>query len=168
MTQCNDSVKATARTRASSLAVVARVSALNNTDYGECLELLRQRVDPFVQSGAKVETIYTVPVAYQARARPKDLFRSYLTAFVLVAIVMMVVLRRLPGLLVMLPNLFQLLLFGMMGWLDFPVDIGSVMTASVALGIAVDDTLHFLLERHPPAGLLWTRSDAVFRTAVRQ
>ena len=31
-----------------------------------------------------------------------------------------------------------------MGWLAVPVDIGAMMTASVALGIAVDDTFHFL------------------------
>ena len=31
-----------------------------------------------------------------------------------------------------------------MGWLGANVDIGGMMTASVALGIAVDDTLHFL------------------------
>jgi hypothetical protein len=31
-----------------------------------------------------------------------------------------------------------------MGWLGLSIEIGSVMTASVALGIAVDDTLHFL------------------------
>jgi len=31
-----------------------------------------------------------------------------------------------------------------MGLIDMPLDIGSVMTASVALGIAVDDTIHLL------------------------
>ncbi|MEI7700359.1 MAG: hypothetical protein WCK86_11220, partial [Planctomycetia bacterium] len=30
------------------------------------------------------------------------------------------------------------------GLMQQPMDIGSVMTASIALGIAVDDTLHFL------------------------
>ncbi len=132
--------------------ISARVSALDDTDYGEFLQLLRSRVDPLVQNRAaeRVQTTYTgsLPVAYQAQtALLQDLFRSYLTAFVLVALVMIVVLRSVfAGLLVMLPNLFPtVLLFGLMGWLDFPVDIGSVMTASVALGIAVDDTLHFLL-----------------------
>ena len=62
----------------------------------------------------------------------------------------------------MLPNLFPtLVLFGSMGWLKVPVDIGSVMTASVALGIAVDDTLHFLIwyQRESNRGL--TPVDAV-------
>ena len=30
------------------------------------------------------------------------------------------------------------------GWLGIPVDIGSMMAASIALGVAVDDTIHFL------------------------
>jgi predicted RND superfamily exporter protein len=132
--------------------ISARVSALDDTDYGEFLDLLRGRVEPLIKkrSAGKVQTVYTgsLPVSYQAQnALLNDLFRSYLTAFVLVALVMMLVLRSLvAGVLVMLPNLFPtLLLFGLMGWFDFPVDIGSVMTASVALGIAVDDTMHFLL-----------------------
>ena len=45
----------------------------------------------------------------------------------------------------MIPNVFPILLiFGAMGALRLKVDIGAMMTASVALGIAVDDTLHFL------------------------
>jgi predicted RND superfamily exporter protein len=45
----------------------------------------------------------------------------------------------------MIPNVFPaVLVFGTMGWLGIMVDVGAMMTASVALGIAVDDTLHFL------------------------
>ena len=45
----------------------------------------------------------------------------------------------------MVPNLAPIaLVFGVMGWCGIDIDIGSVLTASVALGIAIDDTLHFL------------------------
>lgn len=45
----------------------------------------------------------------------------------------------------MLPNLVPAVtVFGAMGWSGKLVDIGSMMTAGVALGIAVDDTIHFL------------------------
>ena len=45
----------------------------------------------------------------------------------------------------MLPNAFPVvMIFGLMGHLAVEVDIGSMMTASVALGVAVDDTIHFL------------------------
>jgi len=75
-----------------------------------------------------------------------DLFTSFVSAFAVVAIVMMLLLRSIiGGLLAMLPNLFPTVwLFGYMGLIDMPLDIGSVMTASVALGIAVDDTIHLL------------------------
>jgi hypothetical protein len=76
----------------------------------------------------------------------EDLFRSFFTAFVLIAVAIAIVLHNIRLTLVaMLPNLFPILIiFGGMGWLNIPADIGTVMTASVALGIAVDDTLHFL------------------------
>ena len=50
-----------------------------------------------------------------------------------------------PGLVSMLPNVFPVvLIFGAMGWIGIPVDIGSMMSASIALGVAVDDTIHYL------------------------
>jgi predicted RND superfamily exporter protein len=75
-----------------------------------------------------------------------DLIKSFAIAFVLITPIMMLVLRSVPaGLVAMIPNVFPALcVFGTMGWLEISIDIGSVVTASVALGIAVDDTLHFL------------------------
>jgi predicted RND superfamily exporter protein len=35
-------------------------------------------------------------------------------------------------------------IFGAMGWMGVLIDVGSMMTASVALGVAVDDTIHYL------------------------
>ena len=43
------------------------------------------------------------------------------------------------------PNVLPVvLIFGAMGHLGVLVDIGTMMTASVAMGVAVDDTIHFL------------------------
>lgn len=96
-----------------------------------------------------VEVIYTgvVPLVYKAqRELLTGLIESIALAFVLIALLMMVVLRSpVAGLLSMLPNMFPILvIFGMMGWMSIAVDIGTMMTASVALGVAVDDTVHFL------------------------
>lgn len=45
------------------------------------------------------------------------------------------------------PNIFPILLnFGMMGAIGIPLDTGTSLIAAVALGIAVDDTIHFLIE----------------------
>jgi predicted RND superfamily exporter protein len=45
----------------------------------------------------------------------------------------------------MLPNIFPaILIFGTMGLVGMLCDIGSMMTAGAALGMAVDGTIHFL------------------------
>ena len=134
--------------------ITVRVPVFDKHDYGSLLEQLEGRVDPVLQVYRKegydgISATYTglTPVVHEAEnALLNDLATSFLTATVLVMIVMIVVIRNVAGgMLVMLPNVFPaLILFGGMGWLRHAVDIGTVMTASVALGIAVDDTLHFL------------------------
>ena len=76
-----------------------------------------------------------------------DFYRNFLLAFIIITPVLILVLRSPAiGLLAMIPNLFPIVvLFGMLGWLNWPVDIAIAMTACVALGIAVDDTTHFLM-----------------------
>jgi predicted RND superfamily exporter protein len=49
------------------------------------------------------------------------------------------------GLLAMVPNLLPILLnLGLMGWVGIPLDTATAMISAVAIGIAVDDTVHFL------------------------
>jgi predicted RND superfamily exporter protein len=49
------------------------------------------------------------------------------------------------ALLAVLPNgVALLLLFGFMGHLGVPLDFGAMIVAPIAIGIATDDTIHFL------------------------
>ncbi len=49
------------------------------------------------------------------------------------------------GLLAMIPNLFPIfILVGAAGWLGFPFDADTLIVIPIAIGIAVDDTIHFL------------------------
>ncbi len=67
-------------------------------------------------------------------------------ALVLVAILMIVTLRSWKlGLLSMIPNTVPLIFGGaIMTVLGKPLDVGTVLVTSTCLGIAVDDTIHFL------------------------
>ncbi len=101
------------------------------------------------ECGEAISAIYTgvVPVVYKAqRTLLVSLIESTGWAFGMIAVVMIFVVRSLrAGLLSMLPNVFPVVaVFGVMGWRGTAVDIGSMMTASVAMGVAVDDTIHFL------------------------
>jgi len=76
-----------------------------------------------------------------------ELMKTYLTAFVSISLVVLLILRTPIGLLLALPpNLFPaVMVLGAAGHFGYALDAASLMTASVALGIAVDDTLHFML-----------------------
>ncbi|MEO2034054.1 MAG: MMPL family transporter [Planctomycetaceae bacterium] len=76
----------------------------------------------------------------------ESLINSFGMAFALIAIVMMILFRSLrAGLITMLPNLMPVIIvFGALSWARLRVDIGTMITASVALGIAVDGTLHLI------------------------
>ncbi|REJ68152.1 MAG: hypothetical protein DWQ31_08435 [Planctomycetota bacterium] len=135
--------------------ISARVPALGDVDYPALLADLRSQVDRLLTADAEAVALGAtsrvaggVPLVCAAQQQLlEDLGVSFLTAFVLIAIAMTVIIGRpAAGLISMLPNVLPaLLLFGLMGWLGRAVDIGAMMTASVALGIAVDDTSHFLI-----------------------
>lgn len=101
------------------------------------------------QRGQNVSVVYTglVPIVYKAQTTLlTSLIQSTGLAFVMIAVVMILLLRSpKAGMVAMLPNVFPVVaVFGVMGWRGQLVDIGSMMTASVAMGVAVDDTIHFL------------------------
>ncbi len=53
------------------------------------------------------------------------------------------------GLIALIPNLFPVVvLFGVMGYYGIPLDTGTTMVAVIAIGICVDDTIHFLSRYH--------------------
>jgi predicted RND superfamily exporter protein len=153
--------------------LTSHVSALGGQDYGSVLDSMQHSLDQELASGALsagahqgVTTRFSglMPLVHEIqRQLLHDLFASFLTAFVLIAVVMTLVQAGLVvGLLSMVPNLFPALtLFGVLGWIGHPIDIGSIMTASVAMGIGVDDTLHFLTFYRRRLETVQSRSDAV-------
>lgn len=74
-------------------------------------------------------------------------WQSFTMACLTITLVMIFALRSVTaGLVAMVPNIIPIwLVFGGVGFFDLPVDIGMMMTASIALGISVDCTFHFLV-----------------------
>jgi predicted RND superfamily exporter protein len=97
----------------------------------------------------RVAAVYTgvVPIVYKAQRMLLDsLIESTFWSVVTITPLLMWIARSLTaGAVAMLPNVLPILVvFGGMGWLGVDVDVGSMMTASIALGVAVDDTIHYL------------------------
>jgi len=106
-------------------------------------ELMQTTLGPEVKvtvTGLMVLLTRTISAAIHSMAK------SYLIAIVVITLMMMLLIGSLKvGLIAMLPNLAPILLtMGFMGWLGFPLDLVTMLTGSIAIGLAVDDTVHFM------------------------
>jgi len=74
-------------------------------------------------------------------------WQSIAVALALITALIVVFLRSLRvGLTAMIPNLAPLCwVYGLLGWLDWPIDIAMMLSGSIALGLSVDGTYHFIL-----------------------
>lgn len=83
--------------------------------------------------------------------------KSYVIALGAITIMMIVLIGSFRvGLISMIPNLAPILTgLGIMGWAGIPFDISTMLIFSVAIGLAVDDTVHFMhhFRRHKTSGL---------------
>jgi len=71
---------------------------------------------------------------------------SYLAAAVVISIMMILLLSNVKlGLVSMIPNLLPIIIsLGVMGYLNMPLDMFTMLIGSIAIGLVVDDTIHFL------------------------
>ena len=97
-----------------------------------------------------IDAVYTglVPVVYKAQAQMlTGLGENFVWDLLTIAAVMTVVFRDLSaGLILLVPSVFPVMVvFGLMGWLGVTIDVGTIMTPTVALGVSVDDVVHFLI-----------------------
>jgi predicted RND superfamily exporter protein len=89
----------------------------------------------------------TAPLFLRAQeALLRSLIASCLVAFVVITVVLVVLLRDIPaGLWAMAPNLAPVMLgFGWVSAARIPIDVGTMITASAALGIAIDGSVHLI------------------------
>jgi predicted RND superfamily exporter protein len=70
---------------------------------------------------------------------------SYLYSGITILILMLLINRSIKkGVLSMIPNLLPIIsVLGLMGYLNIPLDTFTIMVGSIALGLIVDDTIHF-------------------------
>jgi len=76
----------------------------------------------------------------------KNLFMSLMLAVVIITILMALIFSSARMILIsLIPNLIpQILTAGMMGYFDIPIKPSTILIFSIALGISVDNTIHFL------------------------
>ncbi|MDX1961737.1 MAG: MMPL family transporter [Pirellulales bacterium] len=111
-----------------------------------------------LRAGVYVQYTGVVPLVYKAQhSLVGGMLFGFVTDFALIVIVMMLVCRDWSaGMVLLLPSAFPaVLVFGGMGWMhailsgngwgNMFIDIGFVLAPAVALGVTVDDVVHFML-----------------------
>ncbi len=110
----------------------------------------------------------SVVAARNVRRMIGDLGRSLAMTALIVFLILILAFRSVKlGLISILPNAFPLLLVG--GWIGFsgePLRVASVLTFSLCLGIAVDDTIHFLARYRRELRVDGDRRAAVHRSML--
>ncbi len=81
----------------------------------------------------------------------QSLFRSQIltigAVFICILIMFIILFRSLSlAIIALLPNMLPAaMVLGLMGWINLPLDLMTITIASITIGIAVDDTIHYIL-----------------------
>jgi hypothetical protein len=111
------------------------------------LEKLKNRFDKAFSGKAKVTITGMIPLLVRVmNASVISAAESYILAFMVITILMILLIGSIRlGILSMFPNLLPIFItMGIMGWLSIPLDMYTMLIGSIAIGLAVDDTVHFM------------------------
>lgn len=121
---------------------IPNLDALYFEEFYEVVD--RHLKNKFPEANITITSLHKV-YTQSFTATIKTVARSYTTALFTVTLLMLIFLGPRYGLLSMIPNLFPIFFsLGLIGWLDFPLNISNLMVACIIIGLAVDDTIHFM------------------------
>lgn len=115
--------------------------------YMPLLEKIETRFETELGDRATISTTGVMRLfAGAVTAAARSMGQGYLIAALTITFMMVCLLGSLRlGLISMIPNLAPVVLvMGMMYWIGLPLDIFTMMIGAIALGLAVDDTVHFM------------------------
>ncbi|WP_027338821.1 efflux RND transporter permease subunit [Halonatronum saccharophilum] len=113
-------------------------------DFDEIINL----VNLYLPEGTEVTVVGDAPIMLKMLV---DLIegqvKSIILALGVITLVMILILKSVKlGLLSMIPNTLPVVVItGLMGILDYPLDVLTILIAPMIIGIAVDDTVHYFL-----------------------
>lgn len=115
--------------------------------YGRFLEKIERESRAVFAESADITVTGHIPLLSRTVfVTLKSMVRSYLLAGLVITALMILVLGSVAGgFQSMVPNLFPIVVvLGLLGWLGIPLDMLSLLVGCIALGLIVDDTIHFM------------------------
>lgn len=110
---------------------------------------LKEYLEPLKKSNAELSYYATGGIPIMMRLTgflTESQISSFGLALAVITIIMFLIYGTIRyGMIAMLPNIFPILLtVGVTGWAKIPLDSDTLLVLPIAIGIAVDDTIHFL------------------------
>ncbi len=149
----------------------ARILVRHDIDDSERLQqvvktlqqFIDENLDPGLRAHITGDSVLTLKATHAMISGQLQSIALLLVIIVLIIGVLFTEVR--VGLLATLPNLFPVVvMFGFMGFMGVPLNIGTTMAAAIAIGIAVDDTLHFMLRYNQELKASKSHDTAMHRT----
>lgn len=151
--------------------ISARTHLYSSFDQKQLVENIKQFVLEIEKSGLEIEVSgRAVQDVNTIDSLVSGQIVSLGIAAGIIFIVIFIVLRSVKiGFLSIIPNLFPIILnFGIMGAFNIPLNTATSLISAVAIGIAVDDTIHFLFEYKEQRDSGRNISEALDRVMMRK
>jgi predicted RND superfamily exporter protein/CRP-like cAMP-binding protein len=128
---------------------------------------INEHIDPDIRVRITGESVLAARAAgYMIDAQIQSLGLMILVIFTITSVLFF---SPKAGMIAVLPNLLPILiLFGTMGYLGLPLNTGTAMTASIALGICVDDTMHFMMRYSQLARRVSDKNEVLRQTVLHE
>jgi predicted RND superfamily exporter protein len=120
---------------------------VDSVEYVELMDELEILLNDAFEGTATVSITGTLPILADTITKSiKSSIESYMIAFGVIAILMIILLGSFKlGILSMFPNLTPIMIgVALMVVLDMPLDMFTILIGAIAIGMVVDDTIHFM------------------------
>ena len=127
--------------------VTLKTTWVDANQYTGLLHKLERKIDELFSQEKSYVVTGLIPIMVKTITfLMEGMLISYLIAGVVITLLMIILLADFRlGLWSMIPNFLPILAgLGLMGLLDLPLDAMSILVGSIAIGLAVDDTVHFM------------------------
>lgn len=128
------------------LRMMVEISDFNSAEVERELDDLAKKAEELCP-GVTVTAVgnipqYTAMMQYLVRGQ----MQSFLISVLIIAVILMIAFRSIRiGLIGLIPNLMPAIFVGgFMGWMGIPLDMMTATLIPMMLGMAVDDTIHFI------------------------
>ena len=148
------------------MQVTLRMRSSGSTAFLALRDLLLQKVPQLLPHLQFSYTGGGVLSSESANNIAQGQINSVFLALVIVFVILsMLFLSWKMGVIALFPNVITILIFfGSLGWLNIPIGVTISVIAAIALGIGVDDTIHFLSHYNENANKLRNKRKASLKT----